>query len=172
MGGRRVLAVKDTYARKSLRYNFSPTLADHPGIFHAKLPPAGASQLVVLTPPLTRDPPLFLSPIRRVIKLPRTCHARGSKLHGAEATRRRYSELRKECVHPARGREFAVYLGGGRGQQMVGRSRSSRRRAVIVIRWHIVALSRFVWHPMDDRFRVTSIYSARLADLWQDEDGT
>lgn len=47
------MGVKDTYARKSLRYNFSPTLADHPGIFHAKLPPAGASQLVALTPPLT-----------------------------------------------------------------------------------------------------------------------
>lgn len=45
------MVVKDTYARKSLRYNFSPTLADHPGIFHAKLPPTGASQLVVLTPP-------------------------------------------------------------------------------------------------------------------------
>lgn len=103
-----LLAVKDTYARKSLRYNFSPTLADHPGIFHAKLPPAGASQLV-LAPPLpslnraTRDPPLFLSPIRRRGAL--------SSFHGLATPVDPNCEIhegeypaggfwrRKECVH-------------------------------------------------------------------------
>lgn len=135
------MAVKDTYARKSLRYNFSPTLADHPGIFHAKLPSAGASQLVLAPPPpLTVPPlilPLFLSTIRRrdaLSSLLRTCHARGSKLPKSKATR--------ENIHPvldsaggknARRKDstVAVYLPareGGREGTADGRSRSSRRR--------------------------------------------
>lgn len=147
-------------------------------------PPAPANWSSLLPSPLnraTRDPPLFLSPIRRRGAL--------SSFHGLATPVDPNCEIhegeypaggfwrRKECVHRGHWREgnsnsLAVYLyERGREQQMVVHARPGDG-AVIVIRWQIVALLRYVWHPMDDRFRVTSIYSARLADLRQDEDGT
>lgn len=129
----------------------------------------------------TLDPPLVPfddSTPRRVIKPPPDLPRPWIQIAEIQSHEGEYPPgsgfcRREECAEKGlHCRSLSTSEGGrGRERQMVVHARPGDGATVIVIRWKIVALSRYVWHPMDDRFRVTSIYSARLADSRRDEDG-
>lgn len=128
-----MLAVKDTYARNSLRYNFSLAVADHPDIFHAKLPSGGANQRapVLLFATLTVLPLILPCSFHRdrVGGALSSFHGppRPSKLHEMKSQ----AELANRCAASLFRREECVYRTDGVFAS-ISRSLSPSRREWVV----------------------------------------